>query len=44
MFDLLIPVNVSDDVPVEKRIGNQNVTTEVQSISVNDVNIYKTCV
>ena len=44
MFDLLISVNVSDDVPVEKRIGNQNVTTEVQSISVNDVNIYKTCI
>ena len=44
MFDLLISVNVSDDVPVEERIGNQNVTTEVQSIIVNDVNIYKTCI
>ena len=44
MLDLLISVNVSNDVPVEERIGNQNVTTEVQSITVNDVNIYKTCI
>ena len=44
MSDLLILVNVSNDVPVEERIGNQNVTTEVQRITVNDVNIYKTCI
>lgn len=44
MFDLLISVNDFNDVPAEERIGNQNVTTEVQSITVNDVNIYKTCI
>ena len=43
MFDWLISVDVSNDVPVEERIGCQNVTKEVQSIIVNDVNIYKTC-